>query len=377
MFYVIDGKINSCGAVTVSPDLVTRVYKWLAGGETNILVYAPSATDELISFLSSLALPHIICIAVDNDLPSLSQFPGALPIYDNERQVGVIHKSSNSSCISIVCSSSISPSIAANPLSFHRYLVLSSERAHEHFFHLVYDCKVKLDKIVMTGSLGNPDLIHHDPDFYKHGKEAAGIARSISIDGGLNPSIKYYIYDAIEYISKTGIPGDIANYGVLHGWSMKYILTLLEHFGMSDRIVYGFETFDGFVGSGGHDNFQVVHGPTYKGATIDVVSASLAQHRNFALIQGDITKMSAGVDFSFPNGLSLALFDMDDYSPTAVTLQYAYDTMSRGGVMIHDHYTCSTMYDNLSCAGQRIAMDEFLKETFMLNVSGSNFFLKV
>lgn len=72
--------------------------------------------------------------------------------------------------------------------------------------------------------------------------------------------------------------------------------------------------------------------------------------------------------------IALALFDMDDYTPTKVSLEPTYEKLSNNGVFILDHFT----YDTIGgfCVGQRLAMLEFLEAHKMFNLTSSNMFFK-
>lgn len=198
------------------------------------------------------------------------------------------------------------------------------------------------------------------------------------IKGGLtNRELTIHLCDSLRHVFTSNIPGDIVNLGVYQGWSMYFIGLMMEHFDVTDRTLLGFDTFGGFVNSNDlMDNYT--HGnadgaSAYLDTSIEQVSRNLGRFPFVKLISGDIART---IDVLRQRPIALALFDMDDYTPTAVAIDTVYDNLSRGGVMMQDHYAFNTLIFG-NCVGQRIAVREFLTRRPMFCLRGTNVMVKM
>ncbi len=202
-----------------------------------------------------------------------------------------------------------------------------------------------------------------------------------TIAGGLSgPEVVMHAFEAVKHVVTNRVPGHIVNLGVFQGWSMYFFSSILERFGQADRSVIGFDTFEGFSQTNeGWDAFcdyQCTLGKTgwnfFKNTSVDIVSKNLSRFKNTKLIKGDIRETIKRL----PAGpIAVALFDMDDYTPTAVALPKMYENLSPGGVFIFDHFSYHTLADG-SAIGQRLAMLEFLEKHPMFNLNGTNIFVR-
>lgn len=213
------------------------------------------------------------------------------------------------------------------------------------------------------------------------------VERSLRVTGPMAPEglssveLLAQIVDCLLEVKHRDIPGDIVNLGVYKGWSMHFLAEICRLIGLEGRAILGFDTFQGFPDLSGDrlDTF-VAYMKGRFGEKVDIhtdtsrqlVSERLAAYGNITLIEGDISQTVAELSC---RTLSLALFDMDDYSPTKIALQPAYDALSPGGFIVHDHFSLPSC-EGPGLYGQRSAMVEFLAHTRMFNLTGTNVFIK-
>ena len=173
--------------------------------------------------------------------------------------------------------------------------------------------------------------------------------------------------NAVRYIAKRGIPGDIVECGVWRGGSAMVIARTLAKCGDTRRTIHLFDTFAGMTAPGPQDR-------RYDGTTAD---ALLARDRNRAasgywciadqedvrrnlslcdypqdqirLIPGDVAGTIPG---SAPTNIALLRLDTDWYESTRHELEHLYERVAPGGVVIIDDYG--------HWHGSRRAVDEFL-----------------
>ena len=220
--------------------------------------------------------------------------------------------------------------------------------------------------------------IHDYDDRFTYRKIIDSIPKGIP--GGLIPWTLRGLYNGLRFVVQNGIPGRIVNYGISRGWSMYFIGQVLDSLGDTDRPIVG---FDGFMGFPQRSSEMDLCNLKYNKVTSKITPQSsqsaqeqteenLAPHMHrTTIIAGDIAETISQLG---DEPVALALFDMDDYTPTKVALAPTYECLSPGGVFIMDHYT----YNSIGgfCVGQRIAMLEFLEQHPMLGFPETHMFFK-
>ena len=182
-------------------------------------------------------------------------------------------------------------------------------------------------------------------------------------------------YEIFKKISN--IPGSIVDLGVYRGSSLFSWAKLCEIFCPTDvrKIVYGFDTFEGFVNiseQDGPENLQQdvkVRG-YYAGSSIEN-DLRLAQeamncdrHLNhierIELIKGDVSDTIPEFVKTKGQGFRVALLnlDLDLYEPTLLALEYFVPLMTSGGIIILDEYAVDTF------GGESTAVDEYFIKNF-------------
>lgn len=173
------------------------------------------------------------------------------------------------------------------------------------------------------------------------------------------------------------LPGVIIDLGVFRGASTFTWAKLCEIFCPTDvrKIVYGFDTFEGFpslnVADGPEDRMQDVRIGGYFGGTTVERDLSMAQtamnydrhisHINrIEFIKGDVSETIPAFADDKGNGLRIALLnlDVDLYEPTKIALERFVPLMVRGGIIILDEYAVETF------GGESKAVDEYFMSKF-------------
>ena len=172
----------------------------------------------------------------------------------------------------------------------------------------------------------------------------------------------YNIFKAIEYIARSGIPGDIVECGVFLGGSILGAAHFADHFGLHDRRFFAFDTFEGFPVNTTEADIQ---GAVYDLSTLKVFNSNFRHivEKNivnsgihpakFVLVPGEVERT-----LRHENGISCAAFlrlDTDYFKSTLVELEILYPKLSAGGVLIVDDYG--------HFEGARRAVDEFFVRT--------------
>ena len=169
------------------------------------------------------------------------------------------------------------------------------------------------------------------------------------------------LLDAIGYLSRNAIPGDIAECGVWRGGSMMAVaLALLAHNDKS-RALYLYDTFEGMVPAGDLDRSfdgktaesQREHQWCY--ASLDDVRRNLLStgypSDKIHFVKGRVEATIRGI---MPAHLALLRLDTDWYESTKHELTNLFPRLSDRGIMIVDDYG--------HWLGSRKAIDEYFQE---------------
>lgn len=177
----------------------------------------------------------------------------------------------------------------------------------------------------------------------------------------------YALFKAVEHIAATAIPGAMAECGVWRGGSAMLMALSAQHFGINDRAIWLYDTFDGMTPPTEADrqamtgrsaatilagNERDAENPFWGVAPRAVVEANLAATATPAhllhLVEGDVLDT---LPIHAPDTLALLRLDTDWYESTAHELATLYPRLSPGGVLIIDDYGY--------WSGARKAVDEY------------------
>jgi hypothetical protein len=171
---------------------------------------------------------------------------------------------------------------------------------------------------------------------------------------------------AVAYIVKGGIDGDIVECGVWKGGSMMAAALALKHLGDTNRSLYLFDTFDGMSEPTGADveattkeTAETLLQTSRKGESVWAYSTIEEVHRNLStaaypdericLVKG---KVEDTIPYNFPGPIALLRLDTDWYESTRHELLHLYPLLANRGVLIIDDYG--------HWEGARRAVDEYM-----------------
>ncbi len=141
------------------------------------------------------------------------------------------------------------------------------------------------------------------------------------------------------------VPGDIAEVGVYRGGSAK-IICLVK----GDKTLHLFDTFEGLPKV---EDIDMVW-PFYEGkfaASIESVQAYLAEEKNVFFYKGLFPDTSGPIE---DKKFSMVNFDVDTYESTKKCLEFFYERMNPGGIMLS--------HDYITAPGVKKAFDDFFEE---------------
>jgi hypothetical protein len=179
------------------------------------------------------------------------------------------------------------------------------------------------------------------------------------------------------HLNVDGIEGDYFEFGVAHGNSMRAAELAEKHSHFKSlgvkhfsRNLYGFDTFENFVGGGDIDSH-----PTWEGDLFNVpqklVQRRFKRSRNVHLFKLDVNSMDPKVErfnysnFGIKRKAAVILFDMDLYGPTKSALTWATNLIQQGTFLMFDEYFS---FGGDQQKGESRALNEFMIENpnFML-----------
>ena len=166
---------------------------------------------------------------------------------------------------------------------------------------------------------------------------------------------------AVDYVTQHSVPGAIVECGLWKGGSLLATILRLQHLGVDDRQIYGFDTFCGMTEPTEEDVDFRGHsysagwggeGQVEAGTTLEEVRALLAGTNYDAsrvhLVKGPVEET---VPAEAPDRLAVLRLDTDWYESTRHELEHLYPRLSVGGVLLIDDYG--------HCLGARKAVDDY------------------
>jgi O-methyltransferase len=167
----------------------------------------------------------------------------------------------------------------------------------------------------------------------------------------------FALKNAVEYVIKNDIPGDIVECGVWRGGSMMAAALTLLNLGAKRRL-YLFDTFAGMTAATSRDRDFL--GNSQEDAVVGAIAVPLEEVKaNLCSTGYDehlITYVKGPVEETLPANapatIAILRLDTDWYESTRHELQHLFPRLSGGGVLIIDDYG---HFD-----GARQATDEFI-----------------
>ena len=184
----------------------------------------------------------------------------------------------------------------------------------------------------------------------------------------------YALFRAVSYVAQHDIPGCFAECGVWRGGSAMLMAKTLQHYGITDRKIYLYDTFEG-MSEPSDDDFDLKGGKAadllknqqkseassvWCYASIEDVSANMYAtgypSEHLVAVKGMVENTIPAQ--SPAEGIALLRLDTDWYESTLHELRHLYPLLNREGVLIIDDYG--------HWQGCRKAVDEYFADKKML-----------
>ena len=187
-------------------------------------------------------------------------------------------------------------------------------------------------------------------------------------------SRQWALIQAVEWIAKKNIEGDIVECGVWKGGNLILCGLMLKAFNL-DRLIWGYDTFTGM--SEPTEDDYLIDNPESKNSSLirdkwlakqksqgitdwnyvtkDEVASNFSKEvgtDNLKLISGKVED-TLTIESNLPEKISILRLDTDWYESTKVELEVLFHRLKKGGVLIIDDYG--------RWAGSRKAVDEFFE----------------
>jgi O-methyltransferase len=177
------------------------------------------------------------------------------------------------------------------------------------------------------------------------------------------------LIEAVKYVVKNNIEGDIVECGVWKGGSMLTIADVLKKINDTNRDLYLYDTFEGMSKPSEHDlnfgdqkaeellasNENKEENFVWAYSTLDTVKETMSltayPQNKIHYIKG---KVEETIPARLPGNISLLRLDTDWYESTKHELIHLFPKLVRGGVLIIDDYGF--------WKGARKAVDEYIAE---------------
>ena len=184
-----------------------------------------------------------------------------------------------------------------------------------------------------------------------------------------SPERIYSLIEAVQYIVKNKIKGDIVECGVWKGGSMLSVAETFIHLNETERTLFLYDTFEGMSEPGEEDkaffgksaqelllhDVNKENNLVWAYSTLDTVKATMQLSKypssQIKYIKG---KVEDSIPASMPESIAILRLDTDWYESTKHELIHLFPLLTQGGVLILDDYGF--------WQGARKAADEYFAE---------------
>lgn len=178
----------------------------------------------------------------------------------------------------------------------------------------------------------------------------------------------FALYKGVEYVVKNNIPGDFVECGVWKGGSSMLIAMTLQKFGVSDRMIWMYDTFEGMSEPGKEDMDNTGYSAkeqlkrasksdqksVWCYSSLEEVKANLAltnyKSSYIQFIKGKVEDTISS-NSTIPD-ISLLRLDTDWYESTKHEMEHLFPKLVSKGILIIDDYG--------HWVGAKKAIDEYL-----------------
>jgi Macrocin-O-methyltransferase (TylF) len=179
------------------------------------------------------------------------------------------------------------------------------------------------------------------------------------------------LYQDYLYKKILDVPGVILEFGVHWGATIATLINLrgiYEPYNHS-RTIYGFDTFSGFPEvsqkdggfskDGDYSTSQDYEKELEKVLSLHEAFSPISQIKKFALIKGDVVEsLPAFLEANPHIVVSMAIFDMDIYSPTKSALEMVIPRMTKGSLFVFDELNCRHFPGETRAVDEVIGLNE-------------------
>lgn len=203
----------------------------------------------------------------------------------------------------------------------------------------------------------------------KKEKKIINDCKKYSMTGELRMSI---LINLVKLINKNKIKGDFVECGVWRGGNIMLFQKLIEYLSIKDKIVYGYDTFEGMTLPSKFDVYQNnksakflmnkeiknqnLQHTIHAICSLDQVKNNIkkiTKTNSIKLIKGDVKK-TLMINENLPKKISILRLDTDFYESTKIELEILYPKVQIGGILIIDDYG--------EWKGSKKAVDEYFKD---------------
>ena len=212
-------------------------------------------------------------------------------------------------------------------------------------------------------SISKINKVTFPSDFTDNHKE---VVKAVAEYTMTSPQRIFSLIEAVEYIEKNNIEGDIVECGVWRGGSMMTVIKTLTRLKNTNRNLFLYDTYEGM--SAPTDNDVAIHGQKaddllnnntnktenliWAYASLNDVKKNIEQlnypKEKIHFVQG---KVEDTIPKTLPGKIAILRLDTDWYDSTKHELEHLFPLLATNGVLIIDDYGY--------WAGARKAVDEY------------------
>lgn len=151
-----------------------------------------------------------------------------------------------------------------------------------------------------------------------------------------------YAEELIATIKEQNIPGDFVEFGIFQGAWLTRFFEMTEKVRLSDRKIWGFDSFQGLSSPGEHDTSFWKEGMYACSKEQVAKNIKLNERPRIKLVEGFFADSLSQKDACSLGDVAFARIDCDIYEPAKECLNFLSNRLVDGSILVFDDWTHCT-----------------------------------
>ena len=197
------------------------------------------------------------------------------------------------------------------------------------------------------------------------------------LDGLLKVEVEY-TQELINDINRRSVPGAFVEFGIYQGHWIKLLFEMTERANLSDREVWGFDSFKGLSKPHSTSDTSFWEEGMYSASRAEVEkNVNTAERPRIKLVEGFFSDSLKAKEATTLGDVAYARIDCDIYEPSLECLQFLSHRLSHGAVLVFDDWTHDINFGEAKAFAEWVPSVSHLRFEFLCIGPWDHLYLRV